>query len=193
MLLSLTLGIQNTIPLQAIAPQPLMIAQRKTIIYQCNQGRSFEAEYTATTARVTLDKQTLSLPQVPVASGVRYSDGRTTLSTKGDEAFIEVDNQITYRDCTAITPAAVTPARSGCTAILTANNANSRINVRSGAGLQNSIRHYGLVGDEVVILRGDVDGFAIQNDRRGDQWVQVEFLESKARGWIRRDLISFRC
>lgn len=178
----------------AIASQPLILAQGRTLIYQCAQGRRFEAEYTANAARVQLAQQTITLNQVPAASGARYSNDDIVLSTKGNEAFIEVNNQITYRDCTAITPAAATSARSGCTATLRANNANSRINVRSGAGIENSIRHYGLVNDQVVILQGDVDGFALQKDQRGYQWVQVEFSQSKARGWIRRDLVSdFRC
>lgn len=177
----------------AIAPLPVK-AQGRTITYQCSQGKTFTSEFSPNTALVKLDRnQTLTLPQILSGSGARYSDGRTTLFIKGDEAFIEVNDKVTFEQCVVV-ETAVAQARSGCTAVLTAKVPNSQINVRSGPGLQYSAPHYGLVGDKVVILRGNVDGFAIQRDRQGWQWVQVEFLKSKARGWIRRDLISdFRC
>jgi membrane-bound inhibitor of C-type lysozyme len=40
------------------------------------------------------------LPQVPSASGVRYSDGKVTLRTKGMSASLDEDGRTTYRDCT---------------------------------------------------------------------------------------------
>jgi membrane-bound inhibitor of C-type lysozyme len=40
------------------------------------------------------------LPQVPAASGVRYSDGKVTLRTKGMSASLDEDGRTTYRDCT---------------------------------------------------------------------------------------------
>lgn len=83
---------------------------------------------------------------------------------------------------------------SGCSARLVAKDPDSQINVRSGPGTEYSAPHYGLVGDRVTILRGNVDGFAIATDRRGNRWVKVEFVRSKARGWVRRDFVSsFEC
>lgn len=58
---------------------------------------------------------------------------------------------------------------------------NDKINVRSGPGQKNSIAHYGLVGDLVLVERdtmGD-DGY---------RWYYVEF-PSQAKGWIRQDLL----
>jgi uncharacterized protein YraI len=83
---------------------------------------------------------------------------------------------------------------SSCTALLIAQDPNAQINVRSGPGTQYPSPHYALVGDRVMILRGNVDGFAISTDQYGVRWVKVEFPTTKARGWIRRDFIGrFRC
>mgnify|MGYP002777190477 FL=1 len=85
-------------------------------------------------------------------------------------------------------------ARSGCEANLIAKDSYAQINVRSGPGTEYSSPHYGVVGDRVIILRGNVDGFAIARDRNGARWVKVEFSKSRARGWIRRDFLSgFSC
>lgn len=74
-------------------------AQQSSVLYTCDQGRSFEVAYEAGAARVTLPLEILTLSQVGSASGARYSDGRTTLYTQGNEAFIEVDGQRTYGNC----------------------------------------------------------------------------------------------
>ncbi|NJN87940.1 MAG: lysozyme inhibitor [Leptolyngbyaceae cyanobacterium SL_7_1] len=74
-------------------------AQQSSVLYTCDQGRSFEVEYEAGAAQVTLPLEILALSQVVSASGARYSDGRTTLYTQGNEAFIEVDGQRTYSNC----------------------------------------------------------------------------------------------
>ncbi|GAB4364749.1 MAG: hypothetical protein Kow00121_00690 [Elainellaceae cyanobacterium] len=76
-------------------------AQEAPIVYryQCSAGQTFEAEYSPEVATIQLEDETLTLTQIPAASGVRYSDGTTTLYTKGNEAFIQVDDEITYNDC----------------------------------------------------------------------------------------------
>lgn len=91
-------------------------------------------------------------------------------------------------------PSAMAQKVSGCRARLTASDPQSRINVRKGPGNEYASPAYGLVGDNVSILRGNVDGFAIAKDTQGKRWVKVEFVKSKARGWIRRDFVgNFRC
>jgi hypothetical protein len=79
---------------------------------------------------------------------------------------------------------------SGCTARLSARDPRSQINVRTGAGTNYPAPSYGLVGDQVQILRGNVDGFAIATDRNGARWVKVRFPKSQVVGWVRRDLVS---
>jgi membrane-bound inhibitor of C-type lysozyme len=73
--------------------------------YQCDGGKSFVAEFTGEGpdggVKLTMEGETLEMPLVPAASGAKYSDGTTTLWTKGDEAFIEVGNEIVYENCQA--------------------------------------------------------------------------------------------
>jgi membrane-bound inhibitor of C-type lysozyme len=67
--------------------------------YQCSGGQTFEVEYSLELATVVLNSETVQLAQIPAASGARYSDGTMTLHTKGEEAFIEMGDQIIYEDC----------------------------------------------------------------------------------------------
>lgn len=86
----------------AIASLPATAEQQQVVRYQCNNGRTFEAQYLPETAQVKLgENETLTLKQTPAASGVRYSDDNTTLFTKGKEAFIEVENQKVFEGCVA--------------------------------------------------------------------------------------------
>ncbi len=41
------------------------------------------------------------LGAVESGSGARYSDGTTTFWNKGDEALVEVDDEIVYQNCVA--------------------------------------------------------------------------------------------
>jgi membrane-bound inhibitor of C-type lysozyme len=54
-------------------------------------------------AKVTFpDGKKLTLPQVRSASGAKYSDGRTTLWTKGEGAFVEISGKIAFNNCIVI-------------------------------------------------------------------------------------------
>jgi membrane-bound inhibitor of C-type lysozyme len=70
--------------------------------YSCDGGKSFVAEFTGEGpdggVKLTLKGETLETPLFPVASGAKYSDGTTTLWTQGDEAFVEVDDEIVYKN-----------------------------------------------------------------------------------------------
>jgi len=63
--------------------------ERLTMAYVCDSGVSFVATVRRDTAWVFLPSGTVSLPHVESASGARYSDGRTTLWMKGEEATLE--------------------------------------------------------------------------------------------------------
>lgn len=78
-------------------------AQQQIYTYQCDAEKGFQAEFSQEFAKLTLSGQdeTLILPQVVSASGVSYSDGRTMLFTKGEEAFIEVEGEMAYQNCLA--------------------------------------------------------------------------------------------
>jgi membrane-bound inhibitor of C-type lysozyme len=73
----------------------------KALVYQCQGGGGFTVEFVndAHYALLTLNGQTLKLPQAISGSGARYSDGKTTLWIKGDGGFVEVDGQIILKDC----------------------------------------------------------------------------------------------
>jgi hypothetical protein len=71
---------------------------------------------------------------------------------------------------------------------LTAGNANTRINVRTKPTVNSSSPQYGLPGDKVRVIECVQD-----RDRAGSNlnWCKVEFVKSKAVGWIRSDFIIF--
>ena len=83
--------------------------------------------------------------------------------------------------------------RSHCVATLTANNPNSRINLRSGAGTNHRYLGYGLVGDNVYVLTNRPPEFDYEFDNRGYGWIRVGFPVSGARGWIREDFLNVEC
>jgi heat shock protein HslJ len=79
---------------------PLLAADGPTVRYACPGGETFSVHYQpeqttpkgARNARAVLrteGKPKIALPHVPAASGARYSDGYTTLWSKGGEAMIE--------------------------------------------------------------------------------------------------------
>ena len=97
----------------------------RTVTYTCAGNRSFQVEYAPEVARFTADPgQTFALPQVPAASGARYSNGRITLVTQGNGAFVEVRGQRLFDQCVAqgsISPPPTAPTnyRYNCAPTLT--------------------------------------------------------------------------
>ena len=79
---------------------------RKTsIIYRCKGGKTFQAEFLGNKVNLQLKRgKILNLPAVITGSGAKYSDGKITLFTKGEEAFIEFKQKITHDGCSSKTP-----------------------------------------------------------------------------------------
>jgi membrane-bound inhibitor of C-type lysozyme len=74
-----------------------------SVSYRCEAGKGFIADYlTNNTVRATFGSKVLVLPQVVSGSGIRYSDGNVTLSSKGDQAMVEVGNKVLFKNCVAI-------------------------------------------------------------------------------------------
>lgn len=75
-------------------------AATETLHYQCG---TLPLTVTLDSARervnFILDGQQLSLPQVAIASGARYSDGQYSFWSKGERAFIERQDKIIVDDC----------------------------------------------------------------------------------------------
>jgi hypothetical protein len=71
---------------------------------------------------------------------------------------------------------------------LRANDPNTRINLRTQPTINSSAPQYGLPGDPVRVMECVED-----KDTRGSDlnWCKVQFVKSKAIGWIRSDFIIF--
>jgi membrane-bound inhibitor of C-type lysozyme/uncharacterized membrane protein len=81
--------------------QPVPVSAQglqRTFVYECSDGYRFVVRIEGEKAWLFLPEQTVSLPQVPSASGAKYSDGLLTFWNKGEEALFE-DGKATSRDC----------------------------------------------------------------------------------------------
>ncbi len=70
-------------------------------IYKCDADKQLVVQYLegGKSAMVMYPERDFRLDQVAAASGVRYSNGRTTLHTKGPEAFLEEGGQTLFANC----------------------------------------------------------------------------------------------
>lgn len=71
---------------------------------------------------------------------------------------------------------------------LKASSSNGRINVRSQPTINSSTPSYGLSGDKVKVIQCVKDQDTGGSDLN---WCKVQFVQSKAIGWIRSDFIIF--
>jgi len=74
---------------------------RSGITYKCDDGRSFVVEFyeNVDIAFLMSPEETFYLHRMPSASGVKYSDGNTTLWIKGDTAFVEANGRTEFNNC----------------------------------------------------------------------------------------------
>lgn len=82
------------------------------IRYRCENGFDFGVTYQAGGTRALVERSGYSdlLRQVSSASGARYSDGKMTLSAKGDGAVLDLPGGPTYRNCRSL-PAKASPKK----------------------------------------------------------------------------------
>ncbi len=81
--------------------------QGKPVIYQCPPNQKLVVMFSpagsggaAGNVQLTLpDQRTITLPQVPAASGAKYSDGNFTFWSKGNTALLEQNERLLLRDC----------------------------------------------------------------------------------------------
>ena len=75
------------------------------ILYRCKGGKTFQAEFLGNTVNLQLKRgQILKLTSVATGSSVKYTDGKVTLYTKGEDAFIEANKKTTHNGCTSSIP-----------------------------------------------------------------------------------------
>ena len=69
--------------------------------YVCDGNKIFQARFEAAaqSAWIRFPDREFRLDAVPGAAAGRYSNGRTTLNTKGDEAFLTEGTTINYANC----------------------------------------------------------------------------------------------
>ena len=71
----------------------------QTFVFHCEEEYHFVARIEGEKVWLFLPCHTVSLPQVPSASGTKYSDGVITLWAKGEQATLETDQE-NHRNCT---------------------------------------------------------------------------------------------
>ena len=79
-------------------------AFKSGITYACDDGKSLVLELyeNVDIAFLTVPGKRFYLHRMPSASGVKYSDGNTTLWIKGQNASVEVEGQTELKNCSVI-------------------------------------------------------------------------------------------
>ncbi len=72
----------------------------RSVNYICDGGKTFLVEYRSDrSVEATFGSKVLVLTPVEAASGATYSDGKATLNTQGDEAFVAVGDKRLFTNC----------------------------------------------------------------------------------------------
>lgn len=71
------------------------------VVYKCEAGKQLVVQYLdgGKSAMVYFPEREFRLDPIVAASGARYSNGRTTLFTQGEEAFLDDGGQRTHAGC----------------------------------------------------------------------------------------------
>ena len=71
------------------------------VVYKCDAGKQLVVRYLdgGKSAMIYFPEREFRLDPVVTASGARYSNGRTTLYSQGDEASLEEGGQRVFADC----------------------------------------------------------------------------------------------
>ena len=75
-------------------------------VYKCDGGKQLAVRYLdgGKSAMVIYPDREFRLDQESSASGARYTNGRTTLSTKGTDAAVEEGGQTVFAECHTAKP-----------------------------------------------------------------------------------------
>jgi len=76
-------------------------AFKSGVTYTCDGGKSFVLELyeNVDIAFLIVPERRFYLHRMPSASGVKYSDGNTTLWLKGQNASVEIEGQSEFKNC----------------------------------------------------------------------------------------------
>ncbi len=88
--------------------------------FQCDEGQTFTIQMSSPEAiQLQVGWSFIPLPQVVAASGVKYSDGKTTVWLKGDTGFLEQNDVIVAKNCTLVDAAEpLTPIRDAASGLV---------------------------------------------------------------------------
>ena len=90
---------------------------------------------------------------------------------------------------TAPATAQPTIQRGECSSLIIGQEQGSRVNMRSGPGIDFDNPAHVLVGQVVNELIDSTGRPIRRQDNRGNTWQLVEYSPSRARGWIRADFL----
>lgn len=93
----LTQGHPNQAEVMVAPAGSHQIAPPATYFFQC-EGLEFTARHDPKGIYLFLPGRALLLAETPAASGAKYSDGKATFWSKGEEALLEIDGA-TYKEC----------------------------------------------------------------------------------------------
>jgi len=76
-------------------------AFKSGVTYMCDEGKGFVVEVyeNVDIAFLTTPGKRFYLHRMPSESGTKYSDGNTTLWIKGQNASVEIEGQIEFKNC----------------------------------------------------------------------------------------------
>ncbi len=80
-----------------------------------------------------------------------------------------------------------------CNSEIVGQERGSRVNMRSGPGVEFDIVGYVLVGQRVNRLRYEEGAAVRDSDTEAAYWDYVEYIPSGTRGWIAKSFLSERC
>ena len=85
------------------AAQTAADADQTSVTFACANDVTIDAVFdnASDNVTVTMNGETLTLPHVESGSGAKYSDGTTIFWTKGDEAFVQVNDETVIDGCVA--------------------------------------------------------------------------------------------
>jgi membrane-bound inhibitor of C-type lysozyme len=94
-------GCSSWWPFGSSAPADRPRWPSDAVVYKCDAGKQLVVRYLdgGKSAMVYFPDREFRLDPIVAASGARYSNGRTTLYSQGDEAALEEGGQRLFADC----------------------------------------------------------------------------------------------
>jgi membrane-bound inhibitor of C-type lysozyme len=104
-LLLVLVGCSSWWPFGSGAPADRPRWPSDAVVYKCEIGKQLVVQYLegGKSAMVWFPEREFRLDPIVAASGARYSNGRTTLFTEGEEASLDEGGQRTHAGCKRVT------------------------------------------------------------------------------------------